>query len=95
MITDACTGYGASQNNGDWTPLAEFNNDKCWENGYPYWKRQYNGIFSTQIIQDDKDIYLYCIVHGENKNEKDLEEKVHINSIQPKKDYDTDDLIGP
>ena len=95
VITDSFVGYGASQNGGDWTPETLVNDDASWREGHPYWQREYFGLFDLTVLEQDGRQYLLGVMHGENKNEKFLDGRKYLNSIQPKRSYREDEYSGP
>lgn len=95
IVTDSFVGYGASQNGGDWTPEKLVNADASWQEGHPYWQREYFGLFDLSVIEQDGKQYLLGVMHGENKNEKFLDGRKYLNSIQPKRAYRENEYSGP
>ena len=82
LVLDSFSGYGASQNGGDWTDEEVYNDKSCWEDAKPYWKRQYSGICGSRVMSIHGKEYIINIIHGENKNERTLDGKCFINTIQ-------------
>ena len=66
-----------------------------WEDGATYWKRNYLGISDVQQITLAGKEYLFCIGHGENKNEKFMDGRKYLNTILPKRAYSDSEFSGP
>lgn len=95
LISDDCKGWGYSHTGGELLRPEVFNEDRAWEEGSPYWKRSYFGIYDTRIVSVDGKDYVFCIFHGENKNEKFNGGKdKYMNNVLPKRSYMEHEFSG-